>query len=80
MVKVGIVTSASSAWSFPIVIATKMDGKPRFCVYYGRFIERMTAHWWPIPEQQELFDDLVGSMVFSMLDLFCGYCQIRLTE
>ena len=29
-----IITLTRSAWSFPAVIASKKDGKPRFCVDY----------------------------------------------
>lgn len=32
MLNAGLIAPASSAWSFYVVIATKKDGKPRFCV------------------------------------------------
>lgn len=36
MVKIGIIRPASFAWSLPVVITTKKDGNPRFCVDSGR--------------------------------------------
>lgn len=34
MIRAGIITQVFPAWSFPVLIDTKKDGKPRFCVYY----------------------------------------------
>lgn len=76
----GIVTPASSAWSFPIVIATKKDGKPRFCVDYRALNREMRADRFPPTMIQEIFDELAGAVFFSTLDLFSGYWQIRLSE
>ena len=34
MCKTGIITQVESPWTFPVVIATKKDGSPRFCLGY----------------------------------------------
>ena len=34
MQRAGIITPSAAVWSFPVVIATKKDGKPCFCVGY----------------------------------------------
>lgn len=80
MLKAKTITPASSAWSFPAIIATKKDGKPRFCVDYRTLNSRMKTKPWPIPQTQEIFDALGGSRVFTTLDLFSGYRQIRMAE
>ena len=80
MLEAGIITPATSAWSFPIVIVSKKDGKPRFCVDYRSLNQRMKPDRWPIPRIQEIFDDLEGSVVFSTLDLFSGYWQVRMAN
>lgn len=60
MLKAGIITPASSAWSFPVVIATKKDGKPRFCVDCRILNWKMKADRFPLPKIQEIFDELAG--------------------
>lgn len=76
----GIVRPASSAWSFPVVIARKKDGKPRFCVDYRELNKVMKADRFPIPNMEEIMEDLQGSCVLSTLDLFSGYWQVRVSE
>lgn len=80
MLEAGIVTPTSSAWSFPVVIASKKDGSSRFCVDYRVLNQRMKADRFPLPKIQEIFDELIGGKVFTTLDLFSGYWQIRLSE
>lgn len=80
MLEAGIITSAISAWSFPVAIATKKDGKPRFCVDYRVLNQKMKADRWPIPKIQEIFDDLHGANIFSTLDLFSGYWKVKMFE
>lgn len=80
MLRAGIVTSATSAWSFSVVIATKKDGKPRFCVDYRVLNQRMKGDRFPLPKIQEIFDELSGGAVFTTLDFFSGYWQIRMSE
>lgn len=61
MLRAGIVTPASSAWYFPVVIETKKDGKPCSCVDYRRLNQKIKHDRWPIPMEEEIFDDLSGS-------------------
>ena len=76
MLKAGIITPSSSAWSFSVVIASKKDGKPRFCVDYRTLNRVMKADSWPLPKIEELFDELRGSHFFTTLDLFSRYWQV----
>ena len=80
MLEAGIITPSVSAWSFPVVIATKKGGTYRFCVDYRTLNAKMKADKWPLPKIEEIFDDLQGSTYFSTLDLFSGYWQVRLSE
>ena len=80
MLEAGIITPAVSAWCFPVVIASKKDGRPRFCVDYRALNKVMKADRWPLPKIEEMFDDLQGSKLFASLELFTGYCQVRLSE
>ena len=78
MLSAGIITPSTSAWSFPVVIATKKDGKPRFCVDYRTLNQVMKPDRWPLPKIEVIFDDFEGANVFSTLDLFSGYWQVRM--
>ena len=40
----------------------------------------MKCDKWPVPCVEEIFDDLMGSSIFTMLDFFQGYWQIRMDE
>lgn len=62
------------------MIASKKDGKPRFFVDYRSLNRVMKADRWPLPKIEELFDDLQGSAVFTALDLFSGYWQVKMDE
>lgn len=80
MEKAGIVKPSVSAWSFPIVIVRKKDGKLRFCVDDRLLSSKMKPDKWPPPKIEEIFDDLEDCKVFSTLDLFSGYWQVRMTQ
>lgn len=80
MLDAGIITPSSSVFSFLFVIASKKDGKPRFLVDYGIVNRRVKANRWPLPKIEEIFDDLQGSKVSTILDLFGGYWQFRMTH
>lgn len=49
MLRAGVIKPISSVWSFLVVIATKKDGKTRFCVDYRTLNQRMKADRWPLP-------------------------------
>lgn len=62
MLKAGIVTPVSSAWSFPVVIETKKDGKIRFCVDYRILKRMMKGDRVSIQLILEIFEDLSGAV------------------
>lgn len=78
MLHAGIITTTVSSWSFPVVIASKKGGKPRFCVDYRALNRRIKPNPWPIPHIDEVFDELQGHALFSTLDLFQGHWQIKI--
>lgn len=60
MLEAGLATPAYSSWSFPVVIASKKDGKPLICVEHRALNQAMKPDWWPLPKVQEIYDDLDG--------------------
>lgn len=80
MLKAGIIKPATSPWSFPVVIASKKDGIPRFSVDYRLLKKRIKPVRWPISHIEEIFDELNGSRIFTTLDLFQGYWKVKMAE
>jgi len=80
MLEAGIITPNESAWASPVVITTKKDGSPRFCIDYRKLNNIMVPNRWPLPLVDEIIEDLKGSTVFSTFDLFQGYWQIKMNE
>lgn len=75
MLWAGVIRPMSSEWSFPVVIGTKKDAKPRFCVEYRLLNHRMKADRCSIQKPQEIFDEMKGSKHLPSLNIFTGYWQ-----
>ena len=80
MLEAGIIRPGNSPWTFPVVIAKKKDELPRFCVDYRLINARIKPSRWPIPLIDEIFDDLHGSIIYTLLDFFSGYWKIKMEE
>ncbi len=80
MLNAGIVTPVESSWTSPIVLATKKDGRPRFCIDYRELNTVMKRDRWPLQLIDEISDEVKGSTFFTTLELFQGYWQIKIHE
>ncbi len=80
MLTADIVTPVESPWTSTIVLATKKDGSSRFCIDYRKVNAVMKREGWPLPLIDEIFDEVKGSTVFTTLELFQGYWQIKMHE
>lgn len=80
MLDSSIIVPPFSAWSISVVIATKKNGKTRFCINHRVLNQVIKADRWPPPKIEEIFDELESSNVFSTLDLFSGYWQINMDD
>src|ERR1041384_1246986 len=59
-------------------VRTKKDGTERMCVDYRPLNLVMIRNKYPLPRINDLYDQLVGSSVFSNMDLRLGYHQIKI--
>lgn len=78
--KAGILTSATSAWSLPIVTATKRDGKKRFCVDFRNLNQIIKPLQLPLPKVQRFFGELPNGADSKPLYFFSRYCEIKMSE
>ncbi|KAK8923646.1 hypothetical protein KSP39_PZI019205 [Platanthera zijinensis] len=76
----GYIRPSSSPWSAPVLFVKKKDGSMRLCIDYRELNKLTVKNKYPIPRIDDLFDQLVGLVVYSKLDLKSGYYQLRIHD
>nr|GEW08984.1 hypothetical protein [Tanacetum cinerariifolium] len=78
--KKGLILPSSSPGGAPVLFVKKKDGSFRMCIDYRELNKLTIKNRYPLPRIDDLFDQLQGSSVYSMIDLRSGYHQLRIRE
>jgi hypothetical protein len=65
----GFIQQSSSSWGAPVLFVEKKDSRKRLVVDYRLLNEVTTKNKYPLPNINDLFDQLKGAKVFSKMDL-----------
>jgi hypothetical protein len=52
-----------------VLFMEKKDGTQQICVDYQSFYEVTVKNKYPLPQIEDMFDQMKGASVFSMIDL-----------
>nr|KYP55864.1 Transposon Ty3-G Gag-Pol polyprotein [Cajanus cajan] len=75
-----LVRPSVSPWGALVLLVKKKDGDSRLCVDYQQLNKLTIKNKYPLPQIDDLMDQLKGASVFSKIDLRSGYHQIRVKE
>ncbi|GJU03115.1 putative reverse transcriptase domain-containing protein, partial [Tanacetum coccineum] len=76
----GFIHSSSSPWGAPVLFVKKKDGSFRMCIDYRELNKLIVKNRYPLLRIDDLFDQLQGLNVYSIIDLRSGYHQLRIQE
>jgi Reverse transcriptase (RNA-dependent DNA polymerase)/RNase H-like domain found in reverse transcriptase/Integrase zinc binding domain/Chromo (CHRromatin Organisation MOdifier) domain/Aspartyl protease len=80
MLRQGLIQPSKSPYGAPWLFVKKKDGTLRLVVDYRALNNVTKKNSYPLPLQEELFDQTQGARWFSKIDLMNGFYQIRVAE
>ena len=80
LVSKGFVRPSTSPWGAPVLFVKEKDGSLRLCIDYRELNKVTIRNQYPLPQIDDLFDQLQGARVFSKIDLRSGYHKLNRSE
>jgi hypothetical protein len=80
LLDLGMIRPNVSPWGAPVIFVKKKDGSLRLCIDYRDLNHATVKNRYPIPQIDDLFDQMKGATIFSKIDLRSGYHQLRIKE
>ncbi|MGL5708809.1 MAG: reverse transcriptase domain-containing protein, partial [Aeromonas sp.] len=75
-----IIRKSTSPWRAPVVATVKKNGNLRMCIDYRKLNAITTKDAYPMPNIEDILDSLQGAKIFSTLDCYSGYYQVKVRE
>nr|GEY58877.1 putative reverse transcriptase domain-containing protein [Tanacetum cinerariifolium] len=76
----GFIRPSTSPWGDPVLFVKKKDEYFRMCIDYWELNKLTIKNHYPLPQIDDLFDQLQGSSVYSKIDLKADYHQLRVRD
>ena len=79
-VDTGLMEPCSSPWAAPVLLVKKANGKYRLVCDYRKLNSITVADHYPLPNIQEIVNELSESTIFTSTDLHSGFHQVKTTD
>ena len=76
----GFIRPSVSPWEVPGFFVKKKYGMLQLCVDYMQLNKMTVKNKYPLSRNDDVFDQLKGTSVFSKIDLRFGYHQLRIKD
>jgi hypothetical protein len=74
----GFIRPSSSPWGALVLFVSKKDGSRTMCVDYRSLNEVTIKNKYPLPQTEDLFDQMKGAKIFSKIYLRSRYHQLKI--
>jgi hypothetical protein len=80
MLSLDVIEPCESAWSSPVLLVTKKNGQPRFCLDSRKLNSFTKRDAYSLPYVSEILDNLRDARYLSSIDLSKAFWQIPIAE
>ena len=80
LLEYGLIRESCSPYAAPVLLRKEKDESWRFIIDYRKLNENTKKDSYPIPRNEDVFEELHGSTYFTSLDMASGYWQIPIKE